>query len=110
MTTKAAMAAMGEIGMLQDRLRAVVRERDDALARERGCVAVLQKELDAARKSLENVRMLAARAKVRAEPLLRGEEVDHLLRFCGEAGIVGSVLRTDHECGKQPGECEATCR
>ena len=41
--------------------------------------------------ALENVRALAARAKARGA--MRYEEIDHLLRFCAEGGVVGSILR-----------------
>lgn len=40
------------------------------------------------RRALENIRMLAMRMR-RTAP----EEAEHLLRFCREAGVVGSVMR-----------------
>jgi hypothetical protein len=40
-------------------------------------------------RALENVRMLVATRKKRFDPEMAG----HLLRFCREAGIEGSVLR-----------------
>ena len=54
-------------------------------------LARLPRRVRALRRALENVRALAAMAKVRGR--FHQKDVDHLLRFCQEGGIVSSPLR-----------------
>ncbi len=46
-------------------------------------------------RSLSNVRGLVARGLARKEPRLSVEEMEHLLRFCKEGGVEGSILREE---------------
>lgn len=58
---------------------------EDSLA----AVRVVAAERDRLREALENVRMLVVSRAQRFDPELAG----HLLRFCAEAGVTGSILR-----------------
>jgi len=51
-------------------------------------------DLSSERKALENVRLLAARHR-------KDEWAQHMLRFCREAGVTGSVLRDEQPIEKQ---------
>lgn len=52
----------------------------------RGQIASLRQQRDGLLKALENCRLLAARHR-------KEEWATHILRFCGESGVIGSPIR-----------------
>lgn len=52
----------------------------------RGQIAALRQQRDGLLKALENCRLLAARHR-------KEEWATHILRFCGESGVIGSPIR-----------------
>lgn len=57
------------------------------------------------RRALENVRLLVASRRKRIDP----EIAEHLLRFCAEAGVIGSILR-DADDGRCESDLSSTQR
>lgn len=52
----------------------------------KGQIAALRQQRDGLLKALENCRLLAARHR-------KEEWATHILRFCGESGVIGSPIR-----------------